>query len=138
MSYNLTPNAAIARVLANQAAGTGTSDGAAVDMAGFTSVTFLANLTTVVAGGSATLSVQGRDDPADDWQDLTGSVSRTEAGIIALEVHAPMFRYVRARLVRAEENVTTGDLLSIQRLATDNPVESDDQTSVVLVSPEPA
>ena len=138
MSYNLVPNAAISRALANQAAGTGTSEGEAVDMAGFTSVTYLANLTTVVSGGSATLSVQGRDDPADDWQNLAGSVSRDEAGVIALEVHAPMVRYVRPRLVRADQNVTTGDLLAIQRLATDNPVESDDQTTAVLVSPEPA
>lgn len=135
---NLTPNAVMSRALANQAAGQGTSDGDAVDMAGFTSITFLGNLTTVAGGGSATLSVQGRDDPADDWQDLTGSVSRSEAGIIALEVHAPMFRYVRPRLVRADANVTTGDLLTVQRLATDNPVESEGQTTAVLVSPEPA
>ncbi len=134
---NLTPNAAIARVLANQAAGTGTSEGTAADMAGFASITFLANLTTVVSGGSATLSVQGRNDPADDWTSLEGSVSRDEAGVIALEVHRPMFRYVRPVLVRADENVTSGDLLAIQRLATDNPVQSDDQTTAVLVSPEP-
>lgn len=137
MSFNLLPNSSTTRVNAGLAAGTGTTTSTAVTMAGFSSVVFMVNLSTVAAGGSATLSVQGSDNGS-DWSDLTGSVSRDAAGVLALEVTAPMFAQVRAQLVRADANVTSDALMAIRRRATQNPVTDTGQTVAVLVSPEVA
>lgn len=135
--YNLTPNTAFSSVLAPQAAGQGSANTGHVDMAGFSSVTFISVLESVTAGGTVTLSVE-QSDNASDWTALAGSVSLDDAGILALEVHAPMARYIRAVINRADQNAETHGVLALRRLATDNVVEDDETTSVVLVSPEAA
>ena len=135
---NLTPNSVISRVAAGQSAGTGTTNASEVSMVGFHAVTFLVNLSTVVAGGSATLSIEGRDESGGAWTALEGSVTRTSSGILALEVERPMFAEVRAVMVRADENVTTDPIIAIRTRATDVPTNDDGQTTAVLVSPDAA
>ena len=135
---NFTPNTIVTEALAAQAAGQGTDESAAVDMAGHFNLTFIANATTVVSGGTVSLSLEARDDPADDWQALAGSVSRDSAGVLALEVENPSKRYVRAVLTRADENVTTDGVLALQRRPSTAPVSHDDYSYQVVVSPEPA
>ena len=137
MSYNLTPNTAFNSVLAPQTAGQGSTETAHVDMAGFSSVSFVAVLEAIASGGTVTLSVE-QSDNASDWTALAGSVSTSDVGVLALEVHRPMARYIRAVIDRADENAETLGIIALRRLATDSPVESDDQTTAVLVSPEPA
>ncbi|RFF29223.1 hypothetical protein [Wenzhouxiangella sediminis] len=137
MSYNLTPNTAFSSVLAPQAAGQGSTNTGHVDMTGFSSVTFVIVLEAVTAGGTVTLNVE-QSDNASDWTALAGSVSTDDAGILALEVHRPMARYIRAVVNRADQDAETNGMIALRRLATDNPVEDSETTSAVLVSPEAA
>lgn len=134
---NLVTSSSIARVNAGLAAGTGTTTTTAVDMTGYAAVTFMLNLSTVVAGGSAVLSVEGSDNGS-DWTALAGSVTRSTAGVLAIEVERPMFEQVRAELVRADENVTTDAIMAIRQRASQNPVDDSGQSVEVLVSPEAA
>lgn len=134
----LTENSSISRVNAALAAGQGTTDTSGVNLVGYHGVTFLANLVTVVAGGTATLSVQGRNDSGDAWTPLEGSVTRTEAGVIALEVSKPTFAEMRAQLVRADQNVTTDAVMAIRTKAANVPISDSGQSVAVLVSPEAA
>ena len=133
----LTQNSVINRVNAGLAAGTGTTTATAVSMVGFHSVVFALNLSTVAAGGSAVLSVEGSNDGS-TWTPLAGSVSRDAAGVLALEVERPMFAEVRAKLVRADANVTTGDMLAIRARASQVPTADAGQSVAVLTSPEAA
>ncbi|MEN1729401.1 MAG: hypothetical protein AAGJ52_13275 [Pseudomonadota bacterium] len=134
----ITESSVISRVNAGLSAGQGTTESSGVSMVGFHSVTFLANLAAVVAGGTATLSVQGRNEDSESWSDLDGNVSRTEAGVIALEVTVPTFAQFRAKLVRSDQNVTTGDVLAIRSKSLGVPVVDPSQSVAVLVSPEAA
>lgn len=132
---NLSPNTKFQSVLAELAAGTGVSQTSAVDMAGFSNVAFVVTAMVVAAGGSVTLSLEAREAAADPWRPLAGSLTRGAAGVLALEVQAPMFRFIRCVIVRAD--ATLGPTLALSRLATQNPVVNDEQSTAVLVSPEP-
>ena len=135
---NFAPNTIVTEALAAQAAGQGTGESAAVDMAGHFNATFMVNATEVVSGGTVSLGLEGRDSTEDDWQALAGSVSRDSAGVLALEVENPSKRYVRAVLTRADENVTTDGILALQRRPSTAPVSHDDYSYRVIVSPGPA
>jgi len=133
----ITENSVITRVNAGLAAGTGTTTATAVSMVGFHAVAFVLNLSTVAAGGSATLTIEGSNDGS-TWTALAGSVTRTSAGVLALEVTRPTFAQVRAVLVRADANVTTDALMAIRTKAGQVPTDDAGQTVEVLVSPEAA
>jgi hypothetical protein len=137
MTMNLLTSSSISRVNAGLSAGTGTTTTSAVNVTGYAAVSFLVNLSTVAATGSATLSVQGSDNGS-DWTSLEGSVTRDAAGVLAIEVERPMFEQVRAQLVRADANVTTDAVMAIRQRASQNPVEDTGQTVAVLVSPDAA
>lgn len=135
---NITHSSVIERVNAGLAAGTGTTNTSGLSMPGFHAVAFIVNLSTVASGGSATLSIEGRDADADAWTALEGSVSRDSAGVLALEVERPMFAQVRATLVRADANVTTDAIMAIRSKSGQVPTEDAGQSVAVLVSPEAA
>lgn len=133
---NLSQNCIIKRSNAGATAGTGTTTATNVDLGpgGFGNVMFVVPLSSVTGGGTVTLSAEGSNDLS-DWDALTGSKAATAAGVLALEIVRPQYRYVRAKVVRADANSAFDCILSILTEPRDAPPEDSTFYVGAFVSP---
>ncbi len=135
--HNLLQNVKIDAIGALVAASNNTDDNSSrVDMAGYEGCLFLCTCTVFAAGGVATLTIEGGTTDADPGaaNALTGaSATITDAagatynnGILAINVHKPLKRYLQAVRTSAGGNVTFGPLIAIRYNGEVAPVVQDD------------
>jgi len=118
-------------------------DSEILDTNGFDSVTFIANIGTITATGTATVSIRdGNDDGLNDAKDVDGSEITYTASdgskVAIIEIYRPAKRYAQVRIARATANVVIESATAILRDPTRVPVVQDDpsiQDTVFLSSP---
>lgn len=123
--HNLLQNCKIDVIGALVAAANSTdSNSDRVDMAGYEGCLFLATCTVFAAGAVATLTIEGGDTDADPT--ATGALTGASAtitdtagatydnGILAINVHKPLNRYLQAVRTSSGGNVTFGPLIAIR------------------------
>ena len=108
-------------------------NGSTIDTSDCEGVVFFARIATANAGNF--LKAQ-EGDTTSPTADIAGSkVIATESGqIVALDVHKPLKRYIRAVIVRAGTNTVTGDLFAVKYGARKLP-ESGADVNVIVASP---
>lgn len=129
---NLLNNVEVIRV-ANAAAAAQTAvEGAAVDMAGRTGVTFVASFGTVTTASVITLKAQFSDDGSTGWTDIEGSATHTASGTdgnnkaLALDIVRPVKQFVRAVVTRETANAVLDGVVAIAYGELNKPVEQGD------------
>jgi hypothetical protein len=132
---NLSKHGKVTRVVDGAVAGTGTTEGASVDMNGFGAVTFIFLIGAITAGGTVTCKAQQSDDDgdADSFTDLEGTAIALENAaddnkVAIIEVNEPRERYVRPVIVRADENAAVDGVIAIQTAPKTEPVTHDEDT----------
>jgi hypothetical protein len=132
------------RVINATAAGTTNINGTILDMLGFEGAVFEASIGTLSATQQTQLKAQGGNAAnGSDMADLVGAVTPVMADgdsnkMLVLEVHRPIYRYLRCVLVRGTANAVIDSVTAFQYADRKQP-ESDDATTVsqTLVSIEP-
>ncbi|MEX0624571.1 hypothetical protein [Saccharospirillum sp.] len=111
-----------------------TSD--AVDSRDFETVEFVALLGAITAGGSGTLKVQGSDESASGFTDLSGaSVTYADTdsdGVLMVEVSQPIKRYLRAVIERDGADAVVDGVIALQGNGAILPVEQPATSKLVL------
>lgn len=112
-------NCKYAPAMGYQAAGTGdTLTGTAIDTQGYRRVKFIAKFGAITAGATTTFKIQ-RDDnsgftSATDVPSATLSVAADDDNQVAvIEVVNPTERYLRAAVVRADQNVVVDAIVAM-------------------------
>lgn len=129
---NLLNNVEIVRVANASAAAQTAVEGAAIDMAGRTGVTFVASFGTVTADSVLTLKAQFSADGQTEWADIDGSATHTAAGtdgnnkVLALDVVRPVKQFVRAVVTRTAANAVVDGVVGILYGVPNAPVEQGD------------
>lgn len=136
---NLLPNVSISKVAeAATSAGT-TVTGTAVDMAGFDSVLFMADIATANAGNF--LKVQGGEESdGSDAVDLAGTAvaAASNGEVVVGDVYRPKQRYVRPAIIRGGANTATGPIYAIRYNSKISPAASAiAAASKIIQSPAP-
>ena len=128
---DLVNNAKWTRVSNAVAAGTTDVNSTGVDMNGYDDVTFVVDFGAITATAVTSVKAQQSDDDAvaDAYSDLEGtSVSVADdddAGIVVLQVHKPLKRYVRCVIDRGTENAVIDTAVAVQSMAHEEPVTQD-------------
>lgn len=122
----------VARVKNAVAAGTDdTQVSVSVDMLGFESVEFLVAFGAITSTAVTTVKAQQSSDDgsSDTFADLAGTAISVadddDNGIVRLEIHNPVERYVRCAVVRATANVVIDSTVAVQTGPKNEPVTQD-------------
>lgn len=109
-------------------AGTGdTSTSETIDMLGFNAVSFVYLLGAVTAGGACHVKARGANNASlSDISDLAGTnivIADADSNkAIVLDIYEPNYRYLKAILIRATQNLVVNALLTIRYNAINAPV----------------
>ena len=131
MLNNLLKNAKITRVHAGGAgaASATPTKGTILDMAGFQSVMFIAEMGDVVSGSVVSLrAAQATTNDTNEMDLLAGSAGGTAGAsdiddkLIVLDVVRPNERYIEVQLFHTTQNAPFDSILAIQYDAKDMPV----------------
>lgn len=125
-------NVKITRVAASAVAAQTAVESSILDMSGFAGVMFIALTGDVTAGSVLGLKAQQNDtNSGTGMADLLGAATFTagasdaDSKALALDVHAPRERYVRAVLTRTTANAVVDGIIAIQYKATHMPTAQD-------------
>lgn len=118
-------------IRAADAAGAAQTDvtSAVVAMQGFERCTFVAMLGTVVAGGTASMTLFVGDDPAGTLNTEiadTAVTSTVSDSMMAIEFYRPSGQYAHVVLKRADENIEVDGIVCILSDPKEAPVTQDD------------
>lgn len=136
---NLSKFGKVTRVINGASAGTGTTNGASVDMKGFKSVTFYCLIGSIGSGsplGAVTVKAQQAAalTSPESFADLTGTAityTNTDDNKVAIiEIDSPRERYVRPVIVRSGGTSVIDGCIAIQTAAISEPVAHDSGTVV--------
>ena len=135
MPSNLVANSKIVRHSNAVAAGTSTiTPSAAIDMAGFESVTFLVAFGTITASAVTSIEVHCSSDDGvgDSYTAMLGTnvaVADTDDNLVAVvDVVRPAERYVKCIVNRGTANAVVDGIIAIQTGAKSLPVTADATT----------
>lgn len=120
--------------VADGATSAGTAvNGSTIDTSDCEGVIFFARIATANAGNF--LKAQ-EGDTSSPTADIAGSAvaAATNGQIVALDVHKPLKRYIRAVIVRAGADTVTGDVYAVKYGSRKLP-ESGADVNVILASP---
>jgi hypothetical protein len=135
---NLSKMVKVSKVIAAQAAGTGTTNGTTLDMQGFEGVMFVGGAMGTADAGNYFKLQQGEQSDLSDAADLEGTkVTPGDNGdAINLDLYRPQERYVRVVAVRGASS-TLGDVYAIQYTGRKPPISDDSAIDGELhVSPD--
>jgi len=130
---NLLNNNKLTRVNNAVAAGTTDVESASVDMKSFESVTFLVAFGAITATAVTSVKVQQSADDS-TFNDLAGTgvtvADDDDNQVVAVEVHAPLDRYVRCVVDRGTANAVVDGIIASQSGPDAAPVTHDATTVV--------
>jgi hypothetical protein len=134
---NLSKNTKITKIIAAQAAGTGTTNGSTLDMQGFEGVMFVGGAMGTADAGNYVKAQQGAQSDLSDAADLEGTkiTPGDDGDAINLDLYRPTKRYVRPVAVRGASS-TLGDLYAIQYSGCKPPLDDSAVDSELHVSPD--
>lgn len=112
---NLGKNTKVTKVIAAAAAGTGTTNGTELDMAGFDGVLFVGGAMGTANAGNYLKCQQDTATGMGSAADLEGTkiTPSTNAYAVKVDLYRPLERYVRIVAVRGASS-TLGDVYAIQ------------------------
>lgn len=123
---SLLKNAEFVRASNAIAAGTGTTNGSAIDMSSAESVTFVGCFGTLTSTNVSELKVQESADGSTGWTDIPGATASTNDTMsnkmLAVEAIKPSKRFVRFVLIRSTANAVVDAIVAILNHARKSPV----------------
>ncbi|MEI8375356.1 MAG: hypothetical protein WCJ35_21255 [Planctomycetota bacterium] len=125
---NLSTLGKVTRCINGVVAGQATTTGTAIDMKGYSSVTFYCLIGAIASTGTVTLKAQQSSDDAatDAYADLLGTaIAYTDADdnkVAILEIVNPQKRYIKPILITATANGVIDGVIAVQTKAKLEPV----------------
>lgn len=136
---NLFKDVKLTKIAAGAVTATTDVDSSVIDMSGYDGVVFFGSIATANAGNFIKAQ-QGTDATVTDAADLAGSkvVAAANNQVVWVEIHKPLERYLRAKIVRAGVTTVTGDLYALQysgRVRPETNLVANALIGTLLISP---